>query len=95
VQRILKYLNGIPECYAEKRPPVTTFGLKGNPDITGCLRGRRLEIEVKRPGNKPTELQKAMMDRWKAAGAIVFVATSVPEARDLLRFYTDDAIPGT
>lgn len=54
------------------------FGVAGQADITGVvLDGRRLEIEVKRPGQKPTEDQIRFGRRITEMGGIWFVATSV------------------
>lgn len=94
---ILKYLNGLSRCYADK-----THGSsykKGQPDILGCLDGRTLAIEVKRPPESgrateqtlegwkragATELQINRLTKWQAAGAIAGVATSVEETKALL-----------
>ncbi len=53
-------------------------------DILGCLQGRMLQIEVKRPGKKATRRQLLCLRNWASAGAITGVVTSVDEARDLL-----------
>lgn len=49
-------------------------GATGNADITATLpgSGRRLEIEVKRPGKRPTEAQLRRMREHNAAGAVAF-----------------------
>jgi len=84
VKSILKYLNGLPECRATK---VSGDAKKsGEPDIDGCLRGRSLKFEVKRPGGKKaTPLQLATLTEWKAAGAITGVVHSVDEVKDLIK----------
>lgn len=84
VTKILKYLNSLPGCRAIKTHG-GMYGRSGEPDITGCLDGRRIEIEVKRPGNKPTELQHEALAKWQAAGAIAGWVTSVEEVEQLLR----------
>ena len=61
------------------------FGNAGKPDITGCIDGTRIEIEVKRPGEKPTEIQKQTIAEWQMAGAVAFWATSWPEVEQRLR----------
>jgi hypothetical protein len=83
VDAIMRFLKTVPQCKAEKTHG-GAFGRAGKPDITGCLNGRRFEIEVKRPGQKPTEIQKKHLREWEAAGAIVGVAHSVEEARLIL-----------
>jgi hypothetical protein len=69
-RNIIKLLNTIPKSRWRK-----TIGGEtnpGEPDISGCIDGRRVEIEIKVPGNKSTPIQKRMQDLWENAGAIVF-----------------------
>jgi hypothetical protein len=56
-----------------------TMGVMGDPDVYGSLYGLHFEVEVKRPGKVPTDLQERRLAEWKAAGAIAGVATSVEE----------------
>ncbi len=80
--RILAYLNSLPNCHAEKVHG-SPYGMP-SVDITGCLCGRRLEIEVKVPGRKATKQQVATLERWAKVGAITGCVTCVDEARALL-----------
>ncbi|OPY59152.1 MAG: hypothetical protein A4E55_00369 [Pelotomaculum sp. PtaU1.Bin035] len=86
VKAILKYLNSLPECYAVK-----TYGdakRAGTPDIDGCLKGRSLKLEVKRPepyGTPLTKLQAETLERWRKAGAITGVVRSVQDVKELLQ----------
>jgi len=83
VKSILAYLNGSPNCLARKRWG-GGMGVAGDPDITGCLRGRHFELEVKRPGAKPTALQLKRLEEWRRAGAVVGVVESLEQVRALL-----------
>jgi len=83
VKAILRYLNGLPECVARKRWG-SAMGLAGDPDIDACIRGRSVQIEVKRPGGKPTPLQRRRLEEWRRAGAVVGVVDSVGQVRELL-----------
>jgi len=83
VRNILKFLNARPGCVARKRWS-GGMGVAGDPDITGCLCGRHLEFEVKRPGEQPTVLQAKRLEEWRQAGAVVAVVTSVEEVRSIL-----------
>lgn len=56
IEGIRKFLKTLPDCEFEKRHG-GSYGKSGQPDITGCLRGLRFEIEAKVPGNVPTDLQ--------------------------------------
>ena len=83
VKAILAYLNSLPGCLARKRWG-GGMGVAGEPDIDACIRGRSLQLEVKRPGQKPTMLQLKRLGEWRAAGAIVGVVVSVDETKALL-----------
>ena len=78
---ILKFLRSVNGCFAVKVHG-GPFGQGGMPDITGCFMGFRFDIEVKRPGKKPTARQQAMMRKIADAGGSVFVAHSVEEVRE-------------
>lgn len=82
--KILKWLNQQPSCYAEKTHG-GRWGRAGKPDITGCYRGRRFELEVKRPGAKPTKLQLAALKQWEKAGAITAVITTLEEVERIFK----------
>lgn len=83
VKAILAYLNGLPGCLARKRWG-GGMGVAGDPDIDACIRGRSLQLEVKRPLEKPTPLQLKRLEEWRQAGALVGVVTSVAATRALL-----------
>lgn len=84
VATILKHLRSIPASRWEKTHG-GAFGNAGKPDITGCIHGTRVEVEVKRPGCKPTDIQKQTIAEWQMAGAVAFWATSWPEVEARLR----------
>ena len=83
VKAILAYLNSLPGCLARKRWG-GGMGVAGDPAIDACLRGRSVQLEVKRPGEKPTPLQVKRREEWRQAGAIVAVVVSVDDAKSLL-----------
>ena len=80
---ILAYLNGLPNCLARKRWG-GGMGVTGEPDIDACICGRSLQLEVKRPGENPTQLQVRRLEEWRKAGAVVGVVMSVDDTRSLL-----------
>ncbi len=51
----------------------TAFGKAGQPDISGCVCGRRVEIEVKTGRNEPTDIQVQRLAEWSKAGAVCIV----------------------
>lgn len=83
-RKIVKYLRS-QGCWAEK-VHATRFGQAGWPDILAILppSGRLLALEVKLPGNVPTPLQTATMERMDKAGAYSRVVWSLEDVRLLL-----------
>jgi hypothetical protein len=57
---------------------------KGWPDLSGVAFGCAAFIEVKMPGKKCTQIQLAVHDELRAAGAVVFVIQSVTGALECL-----------
>lgn len=57
-----------------------SYGMKGQADLSGMLKdGRRLEVEVKRPGCKQTDCQKKFQALVEEFGGVYLVAESVEE----------------
>jgi len=80
---ILRALKALPGVIVRKRHG-SAWGVAGDPDLYGSVNGRHFEIEVKRPGARPTALQQARLKQWAATGARVGVAHSVEEALDIV-----------
>lgn len=78
---ILSYLHHLPGCWAVKYP--ATF-MRGVPDIVGVFHGTFFALEVKRPGEKPTPIQDAVMEQIRTAGGIAEVVTSFEEAQSIV-----------
>lgn len=75
--RILRYLKK-QGCYARK---VVAAGNSGTPDIVCCHKGQFVAIEVKRPGEKPTELQKYNIREIQRAEGTAFTAWSLDDVK--------------
>ena len=58
----------------------------GTPDVLGCVDGRCVAVEAKRPGreSQTTALQRAELEKWRRAGAVVGVVSSAEALADLL-----------
>ncbi len=90
VHEIIKTINQIPGVWAWRNSNGARgwrkFGKKGSADITGVLRGgKRLELEVKLPGNNNFEPdQPEFLERMAEMGAAVAVVRSVKEAVDMI-----------
>ena len=64
----------------------SVWGKVGKPDLDGCLAGRCLKVEVKRPGARPTPIQRLALHQWRAAGAIAFWSDNAVEFEQELRW---------
>jgi len=53
--------------------------MAGLPDVMAVRSGQLLAVEVKRPGKNASAIQRRLLERLAAKGAIVVVAYSVPE----------------
>jgi hypothetical protein len=84
-KRIISALNKIPMTRVWKRR-AGPFE-KGRADITGASRGVRVEIEVKRPGEQPTDLQAKWLREMRELGCISGVAYSEEDAIEILESF--------
>lgn len=84
VNKILKKLNSITGCVAEKVHG-NAFQ-SGKPDINGCFYGYSFRMEAKSAdtGYKVTKIQLEDMAKWERCGAITGVVKSVNDALELL-----------
>jgi hypothetical protein len=59
---------------------------RGHPDVVAivCGTGRALWIEVKAPGGRLSEVQRARLEQASEAGALCVVATSIDDVREAL-----------
>lgn len=72
----------------------TAFGVAGDPDIYMILNGRHCEIELKRPGEEATPLQRLRLAEWERAGAVVGVVHNINELRAFLERLAGPAAGG-
>ena len=84
---ICNYLTSLGNTIATVYTAAGIYSRKGVPDIFACLKGRYLQIEVKKPGETPSEAQKAFMRGINKCGGIAFYATSVQDVKDKLKEY--------
>lgn len=83
VNNCIKRLNSLENCYVYKRWGRAND--RGKPDITGAYNGKRIEIEVKRPGGKLTKIQQSWLDKWQSLGVITGVAFSPEDAESIIK----------
>ena len=54
------------------------FGKEGSPDIVGCWpTGRFFCIEAKKPGEKPSDVQKEFHDRIRSNNGLIYILNSI------------------
>ena len=83
--KIIKYINSIPNSFARKRHTSLSSNTLGWPDITGSIYGIRIEIETKQPGKKPTKLQLNRLKYFQKLNCISFWCDSLPSAKKQLK----------
>lgn len=79
VAAILQALKSVPDLTVRKRWG-SEMAAAGDPDLTGCYRGRHFELEVKAPGGRLSRIQEVRLKEWHQAGAVVGVVHSSDEA---------------
>ena len=87
-KNILKNIRTIEGVRVSKRS--TGWNRTGEPDVTGCYKGVRFELELKVPGKKPTKLQQKRLDEWRESGAVVYWTDNVDDA---MRWFYKCVIP--
>lgn len=83
-RKILHFLRSLPESDWEVSPPGS---IAGKFDLTGCLKGRYVALEVKSENGRLTRLQRYKLERLKAAGAVVGIPRSVEDAQIILEYH--------
>lgn len=79
VAAIMQALKPVPGLVVRKRSG-SEMGTAGDPDLTGCYRGRHFELEVKASGGRVSRIQEVRLEEWRKAGAIIAVVHSAEEA---------------
>ena len=83
VAAIMRYLKGVPGCFAWKTHG-GMYGTAGIPDIIACVGGRFCAFEVKQPSGKLTRLQEVALKKIEDAGGVAGKVTSVEDVKRLL-----------
>jgi len=80
-REIMRFLKTLPHSNWEVSPP---WSVAGKLDITGYLKGRYVEIEVKKPGGSPTRLQDWKIKKLRASGVVTGVVCDVDDTIQIL-----------
>jgi len=89
IQRaLLAALDRLPHAYFRKRPQDAIAG-DGDPDVSGCYRGRYVAFEVKHPKTgRLSRIQRLTIAQILEAGGYAWGVTSVKEALAFLETVT-------
>lgn len=80
---IQRFLDSIGAYHIKNHGSI--YSRSGTPDITACVNGKFVAIEVKQPGGRVSPLQAAHIELIKQAGGVAFVAYSLEEAKKNLK----------
>lgn len=83
VDSIKEYLQTIDKIFFWKEHG-GQFGTAGIPDLIVCYKGKFIAFEVKRPGGKPTLLQKITLNKIEKAKGIAKIVTSVEQVKSII-----------
>ena len=83
VESIKRYLQAKQDLFFWKEHG-GQFGTAGIPDIIVCYKGKFIAFECKRPGGRPTLLQKITMNKIERAKGIAKLVTSVEEVKEII-----------
>lgn len=91
---IIQYLNILPKCFAWKVPDQRAYrnGVyrkdalipAGQPDVTACINGQIIFIEVKTPSGRLSANQTIFHKRLKSCGGKVFVVFSLQDIKNIV-----------
>lgn len=75
--------------YYEKRWGGGTFTKAGLPDMHICIHGHSIEVELKAPRGRTSDLQKYMLKQINESGGVAFVVKPVDFAgfKDMIERY--------
>jgi hypothetical protein len=86
----MRALKSVPDLVVRKRWG-SEMAAAGDPDLTGCYRGRHFELEVKAPGGRLSRIQEVRLKEWRQAGAVVGVVHCPDQALSTLGVGTGGA----
>lgn len=61
------------------------YAKAGVSDILACVKGRFVAIEVKKPGEKPTDLQENFINAINSIGGFAFWSDNLQHVKDKLK----------
>ena len=86
VNQIKKYLQTKKDIFFWKEHG-GQYGTAGIPDIIVCYKGKFIAFECKKPGGKPTILQKITINKIIKAKGIAVVVYSLDEVKEIIETF--------
>lgn len=83
IMQYISSIGGLPVKFNN----IGIYAKAGVSDILACVNGRFVAIEVKRPGEKPTGLQKQFIDAINLIGGLAFWTDNLQDVKDKLEKY--------
>ena len=83
VNQIKNYLLSIKDLFFWKEHG-GQYGTAGIPDIIVCYKGKFIAFECKKPGGKPTLLQKITLNKIEKAKGIAKIVSSVDQVKEII-----------
>ena len=81
IMNYISSIGGLPI----KQNEMGIYAKSGVSDIIACIKGKFVAIEVKRPSNKPTDLQYNFIDAVNSIGGIAFWADNLETVKEKLK----------
>lgn len=83
-QKVLKYLNSLPQCKAIKIHG-SRYQEVGTPDIICCYHGHMILIELKVGKEEPSDIQLTRIEQWQCSEASAYVCWSLDHVKYLIQ----------
>jgi len=83
VNKIKRYLQSKENLFYWKEHG-GQYGTAGIPDIIVCYKGKFIAFECKKPGGKPTILQKITLVKIERAGGIARIVTDLDQVKEII-----------
>jgi len=85
IQReIINYLSTLPNSYIIRNSKTDKIG---NPDLTLCLNGKFIAIEIKKPHQTPRINQLQRISQIQNANGIAFYTDSIKDLKSKLEYF--------
>ena len=81
IMHYISSIGGLPVKFNN----IGIYAKAGVADILACIKGRFVAIEVKKPGNTPSDLQENFINAVNSIGGFAFWADNLQDVKDKLK----------